>query len=120
MTDAAMIADKYIALWNETDQARRRTLIAKAWTEDAIYVDPMMRGQGHGEIDALIGAVHQRFPGCRFALSGEADGYAGHVRFSWRLGAAEAAPIAHGTDFGIVAGDGRLKSIAGFLDHVNS
>jgi SnoaL-like domain len=120
MSDTAMIADKYIALWNETDQSRRRTLIAKAWTEDAIYVDPMMRGRGHDEIDALIAAVHQRFPGHRFALSGKADGYGDHVRFSWTLGAAEAAPIACGTDFGTVAGDGRLKSIAGFLDRVNA
>ncbi|HLW90656.1 MAG TPA: nuclear transport factor 2 family protein [Roseiarcus sp.] len=120
MTDVATIAEKYIALWNEADQNRRKALIAKAWTEDAIYADPMMQGRGHDEIDALIGAVHQRFPGHRFALSGRPDGHGDKVRFSWTLGVADAAPIAHGTDFGIVANDGRLKAITGFLDHVSA
>jgi hypothetical protein len=120
MTDAAMIADRYIALWNEADQARRKALIAKAWTEDAIYIDPMMEGHGHDEIDAMIGAVHQRFPGHRFAVSGQPDGYGVRVRFSWTLGTADAEPIAHGTDFGIVADDGRLQAVTGFLDHVKA
>ena len=118
MTDAATIAERYIELWNETDPQSRKKLIASAWTEDAIYVDPMMKGQGHAEISALIGAVHERFPGYRFQLSGAPDGHGDRLRFSWALGAPDAAPVAHGTDFGIVAEDGRLKSISGFLDQV--
>jgi ketosteroid isomerase-like protein len=118
MTDAAIVAEKYIAVWNEADQARRKDLLAKAWTEDATYIDPMMQGRGHDEIDAMIGAVHQRFPGHVFALHGLADGHGDRVRFSWSLGAAGAEPIARGTDFGVLAGDGRLKAITGFLDHV--
>ena len=117
--DAAKIADRYIDLWNEPDPNRRKALIASAWTEDATYVDPMMAGRGHDEIDALIGAVHERFPGHSFALSGKPDGHNDRLRFSWTLGAAGAAPIAHGTDFGAVAADGRLKAITGFLDQVN-
>jgi hypothetical protein len=120
MTDAAMIAEKYIALWNESDQVRRKGLIAKTWTEDATYLDPMMGGRGHDEIDALIGAVHHRFPGHRFALLGKPDGHGDRVRFSWTLAASDAEPIAHGTDFGVIAGDGRLKAVTGFLDHVKA
>jgi SnoaL-like domain len=116
MTDAAKIAERYIDLWNETDGHNRKTLIASGWTEDALYVDPMMKGQGHAEIDALIGAVHDRFPGHRFQLDGTPEGHGDRLRFSWTLGAPNAAPIAHGTDFGIVAADGRLKSVSGFLD----
>ncbi|HXW19635.1 MAG TPA: nuclear transport factor 2 family protein [Roseiarcus sp.] len=120
MSEATKIADAYIALWNEADRTRRKTLIAKAWTEDAVYVDPMMSGKGHNEIDALIGAVHERFPGASFALAGKPDGYADHVRFSWTLATGQEPPIAHGTDFGTMSADGRLKSIAGFLDHVRT
>ena len=120
MNDAAKIAERYIDVWNETDAQNRKRLIASAWTEDALYVDPLMKGQGHGEIDALIGAVHERFPGHRFVLKGDADGHGDRVRFTWTLGAADAAPIAQGTDFGIVAADGRLKSVSGFLDQVNA
>jgi hypothetical protein len=49
MTDAAQIADRYIAVWNETDPARRRALLAEGWTENATYVDPLMAGEGHDE-----------------------------------------------------------------------
>jgi hypothetical protein len=118
MTDAAKIAENYIRLWNETDADNRKKLIASAWTEDALYIDPMMKGQGHSEIDALIGAVHERFPGHRFVLKGAADGYGDRLRFTWTLGAEGAAPIVQGTDFGVVTAEGRLKSVSGFLDYV--
>ena len=117
MTDAVRTAERYIDLWNETDARNRRKLIASAWTEDATYVDPLMRGQGHSEIDALIGAVHERFPGFRFSLIGQADGHGDHVRFSWGLGPDGSDSPIKGTDFAVVA-DGRLKVVTGFLDQV--
>ena len=120
MPDAVKIAESYIDLWNETNPVSRKTMIAAAWSEDAIYIDPLMKGQGHSEIDALIGAVHQRFPGHRFTLKGAADGHGDRLRFSWTLGEPNAAPIAHGTDFAVVAADGRLKSVSGFLDQVKA
>ncbi len=116
MTNAPEIATRYVALWNETDGERRRDLIAESWTENASYVDPLMRGEGHDGIDALIAAVHERFPGHRFTVRGEPDGHNNRVRFSWSLGAADAPPVAHGTDFAVLAADGRLQSVTGFLD----
>jgi hypothetical protein len=119
MTDAAQIADRYIAVWNETDPARRRALLAEGWTENATYVDPLMAGEGREQIGALIAAVHERFPGFRFTLDGRADGYRDRIRFSWALGPETEADMIKGTDF-IVVEDGRLKSITGFLDKVPS
>ena len=40
------VIDRYFAIWNETDPARRRSLIAKTWTESANYLDPLMQGDG--------------------------------------------------------------------------
>jgi hypothetical protein len=117
MSDAAVIANHYIAVWNETDSQRRRALLAHSWTEDGTYTDPLMHGEGHDEIDALIGAVQQRFPDFRFALTGRADGYGDHVRFSWELGPKDGESLIKGTDFAVLEGD-RLKSVSGFLDQV--
>jgi hypothetical protein len=117
MTDAVQIADRYITVWNETDPIRRRELLTEWWAEDAIYVDPMMAGEGRDQIGALIAAVHQRFPGFRFKLAGRADGHHDTVRFSWALGSESQADMIKGTDF-VVVKDGRLKSITGFLDKV--
>jgi hypothetical protein len=117
MTDAAKIANAYISAWNETDPARRRAMISEGWTEDASYVDPLMSGKGREQIDGLICAVQDRFPGFRFALVGQADGHAEHVRFSWSLGPKGDEDMIKGTDFAVVEG-GRLKSVTGFLDKV--
>jgi hypothetical protein len=117
MTDPVAIANRYIALWNEADPARRRALLAEGWAENAAYVDPLAKGQGHDEISALIGAVQQRFPGFLFRLTGHADGYADKLRFSWALGPASDADMIQGTDFALVE-NGRLRSVTGFLDKV--
>ena len=86
MTDANAIAANYIAAWNETDAGRRKAIIARTFATDAAYVDPLMKGDGHDGVDALIAGVHARFPGFRFALIGKPDAHGEHVRFSWGLG----------------------------------
>jgi SnoaL-like domain len=117
MTKASEIADRYIAVWNETDQSRCRALLAEGWAENATYVDPLMSAEGREQIGALIAAVHERFPGFRFRLEGRADGYGENVRFSWMLGPQAEADMIKGTDFIVVEG-GRLKSVTGFLDKI--
>lgn len=113
------LVDRYIAIWNETDAGRRHELIAQTWTEDASYVDPMMRGEGHAGIDTMVQAVQQRFPGHRFQQAGTVDAHHDRVRFGWELvangAATPAGVIARGTDFGIVAGE-RLQAVTGFLE----
>jgi len=116
MTDPMTIAHRYIEVWNEVDPAHRRRLMEACWIEGASYVDPTMQGTGREQIDALIGAVHARFPGHRFTLRGQPDGYGDRVRFSWALAAPGAPAVAHGTDFGIMAADGCLSAVTGFLD----
>lgn len=111
------IAQQYIAAWNETDSERRRALISQTWSEDATYVDPLMAGRGHAEVNALMAGVQQRFPDFRFVLIGKPEGVADRVRFSWGLGPDGADAPIKGTDF-VEVEDGRLKSVTGFLDQV--
>ena len=111
------LADRYIAMWNETDAVRRRALIAAVWTPDGAYVDPVVQSDGHGGIDAMVKAVQERFPGHRFARTSDVDAHHDRVRFRWTLGPDGGAAIVEGVDFGTVAGD-RLKSITGFFDKV--
>ena len=62
MTDVNTSARNYIDLWNERAQGRRREMLAANWTTDAKYVDPLMSGDGHDGVDALVAGVQQRFP----------------------------------------------------------
>jgi hypothetical protein len=115
MNDATTMADRYIAVWNETDPARRHSLIKQAWSENGVYVDPLMAAEGHAEIDGLVAAVHSRFPGFRFSLKGKADGYGNNLRFSWALGPEGGESLVEGTDFAVLEGN-RLKTVKGFID----
>ncbi|MBK1657941.1 nuclear transport factor 2 family protein [Paracraurococcus ruber] len=110
------LIDRYIACWNATDAAARRGLVAATFTEGAGYCDPMLEGEGHAGIDALIAAAQQHFPGLRFSRRGTADAHHHWLRFSWDLGPEGASPIAGGTDMALVAADGRLAAVTGFID----
>jgi len=117
MSNPTELIDRYIAAWNETDAAARRDLIARTWASDASYLDPVLQGDGHGGIDAMIRSVHERFPGHRFRRTGEVDAHHDRVRFAWELAPDGGAAVVHGTDFAVLAGD-RLKMVTGFFDHV--
>src|SRR5258708_20416037 len=82
MTDVNTIAHRYIDLWNERTPSRRREILSQHWTRDARYVDPLMSGDGHDGVDALIAGVQQRFPDFRFSLLCQPNGYGAHVPFS--------------------------------------
>ena len=83
MTDVKTIARQYIDLWNERTPQRRHEMLAATWTNDARYADPLMSGEGHDGVDALIAGVQARFPDFRFRLLGEPNGFGEHLRFSW-------------------------------------
>lgn len=112
----AEIAAQYVDIWNETDPARRRVLIERTFTLQASYLDPLMKSAGHDGLDAMIGAAQSQFAGLRFAVLGKPDGHNDVVRFSWSLGPGNAEPIACGTDVAVMASDGRIEKITGFLD----
>ena len=116
--NADNIATRYVAAWNESDPDRRRRSVASLWTEDGTYRDPLMQGEGHDGIDALIGGVQARFPDFRFTLAGNVDGFGNCLRFSWALGPAGSAAMIEGTDFAVLADDGRLCSVTGFIDRL--
>src|SRR5690606_28751179 len=97
MTDFQTIAEAYISAWNETDATRRERLLEKTFTSDVRYRDPLLQGDGHAGVEALIGGVHQQFPGFRFALKSGPDGFGDHSRFSWTLGPAGSESVIEGT-----------------------
>ncbi|GAA5060567.1 hypothetical protein HNP84_010038 [Thermocatellispora tengchongensis] len=118
MTDYAALVERYIATWNETDAETRAKAVAGLWTEDGSYTDPLADVRGHDAIGAVIGAVHERFPGFVFTPGSLLDGHGRLVRFTWGLGPAGGEPLAEGFDVAELAEDGRIARVLGFLDKV--
>jgi hypothetical protein len=110
------IADRYLATWNEADDARRHALVAALWSPQGRYADPLMSGQGHDGIARMIAAARTQFPGLVFSARGQADGHGPFARFSWSLGPADGAPVAGGTDVARLDDAGRVVEVIGFLD----
>jgi hypothetical protein len=118
MTATPDLADRYLAAWNETDPAARQVALAELFTDDVRYTDPLVVAEGRDALDATIGAVQQQFTGFVFRLAGPVDAHHGQLRFTWELGPeGQEAPIA-GFDVALLDGDGRIRTVAGFLDRV--
>ncbi len=115
MSDVETTVDTYLAMWNETDAARRGDLIERAWTDDARYVDPLLEAEGHDAISEMVAGVHTHYPGHRFRRLSGVDVHHDLLRFAWELAAPDGTVTVAGIDVGVLAPDGRLQRIAGFF-----
>jgi hypothetical protein len=115
MDNPEEIAERYIAAFNETDAARRRELLEALFTNDSTYTDPQVDLRGRDEIDGFIAQTQGHFPGFTFTLGGAVDAHHDQARFQWHAGPAEEPDQFVGFDV-IVADDGRIRSVYGFID----
>lgn len=115
MSDVTSTVDTYLAMWNETDPARRAQHIARAWTGDGRYVDPMLEAEGHAALGEMVTGVQAKFPGHRFRRVSGVDVHHDELRFGWELAGPDGAVVVAGLDVGTLAPDGRLRHITGFF-----
>lgn len=116
MNNLTDLIDRYIAAWNETDPDRRRQLIAETYTDDAVYVDPLLTGNGRAGIDAMIAGFQASYPDHAFRRSSQVESHHDRVRFTWELAPGDGETIVAGTDVAVISPDIRLQSVTGFID----
>lgn len=116
MSAIESLVKQYLATFNETDAARRRSLIEQVYTDDAGYSDPLGAVTGRAAIDGFIATVQQHYPGIVFTLAGSVDAHHNQARFTWHAGPPGAKePAAIGFDV-VVTENGRVRQVYGFLD----
>ena len=110
---------RYLEAWNASDPEMLAKAVAAAWTVDGSYTDPLADVSGHEQIAAVIAGAQAQFAGFSFRLSGTVDGHHDIARFSWELVSVAdgSAPVA-GFDVIELDGDGRIRTVHGFLDRV--
>jgi len=110
---------RYFEAWNAREPKARTKAVAAAWAVVGGYTDPLADVVGHEQIAGVIAAAHEQFPGFTFRLTGAVDGHHDTARFSWELvnEVDGSAPVA-GSDVITLAGDGRIRTVLGFLDRV--
>lgn len=117
MSDNSRLAKAYIDSWNDTNSASRKSAIAEVYSQQVSYRDPVMSSDGQDGLDQLISSLHERFPGFRFKLKGEAESFGDILRFSWTLGPDGVPAPIEGTDY-VVVQDGKIDRVTGYLDKV--
>ena len=115
MTTTEEIVLAYVAAWTETDEGKRRALLAKSWAENGTYSDPTVEVVGREALVQHIGGIHQRFAGHRILLTSGVDEHHGRLRFTWGMVSPKGSRVYEGIDFGEVGSDGRLIRITGFF-----
>ena len=88
MTDVASTIERYFAVWNECDPARRRELIARDMeqrTPPTSTRSSAAEGRD-GAGPAMVGAFLAQMPGARFrAVPSDSTAHHDRVRFGWQL-----------------------------------
>jgi hypothetical protein len=120
MSALESVVENYVASWNETDPARRKSALAASCAGDASYRDPVMTSDGHAGLDAMLAGVQAKFPGFVLKRISKIDSHNGAVRFAWSLGPAAGPSVVEGVDFATLSADGKLASIVGFIDKMPS
>jgi hypothetical protein len=128
--NAAELAEKYLALWNESDADRRRRMIAELWTQDgrhilqppqeirAIAARPgvamtaILEARGYQEIEARAASAYEHWVGSEglsFRGRNDAERLGDVVKFHWEAVTKDGELFGVGLVFLVLAADGRIE-----------
>jgi hypothetical protein len=106
--------DDHLAGYCEPDPAKRRALLAGAWVEDGVLMDPPMDATGVEAIAGLTDVVLEHYPEHTFRRTSAVDVHHDHARYAWDLVAPDGTVAVSGVDVAQVR-DGRLAQVVGFF-----
>jgi len=117
--DVPDIVLDYASLWSMPDAAERLEILEAVWVQDGSYVDPLLDEPVTGieafnrYLDGFTGA----YPGYYFTVRAweRGDFHHDRLRMRWHFCSPDGESLVEGTDFGILAADGRFQSVTVFF-----
>jgi hypothetical protein len=113
MLDAQDLAERYVAVWNESESARRRQLIVELWVPEGRHYVGVREAIGYDALEQRVTGSHNknvRDGGHRFRAAKDARGLRNIVTFRWEmLRAGEEQVVARGLEVLMVGDDGRFQ-----------
>lgn len=120
MGDIRAFVDRYVNIWNESDDARRRETIRALWQEDASHLARTLEAVGHGGIETRVKTAYEKWvkeKGNVFRLRDGVDGHHDTIKLRWEmLPAGGSEVISIGFDFLVLGGDGRIRTGYQFIE----
>jgi hypothetical protein len=112
MDNAQRLADRYAAVWNETDPERRRRAIAELWTPNGRHYVNTREACGYAALEQRITGSYEknvRDGGRRFRAAQDARALRDAVTFHWEMLPADSDEvIATGLEFLILDREGHI------------
>ena len=107
------IADRFLAVWSETDAAARRAGLAAIAVDDLSFRDEWAATEGIDDLVAHIGAAQQHMPGVKLERDGPVRHCQGTALADWVVRGRDGAVSRRGTNVLELAPDGRLAGVVG-------
>jgi hypothetical protein len=112
MLDPQTLADRYVAVWNEKDEKRRRETIASLWVPDGQHFVEGRQARGYEELEKRIRGSHEknvRDDRNRSRAAPGARRLHDVVTFHWEMLPADADTVmVRGLQFLIINDEGRI------------
>jgi hypothetical protein len=106
----------YGAAWLETDPEQRMRHLEAAWSDDAVYSDPLAHVAGRTALHEHIGGTQAALPGSRIAVTSTPVRHHDSAFFRWTMTGPDGAVVMTGFDVVQLADDGRIARLTGFFD----
>lgn len=131
------IVDRYVAVWNEADPARRRAAVGDLWAADGVHVlqppvemrdaaasvgffDLVLEARGHAALDRRVARAHDEFVasgGYAFRSKGDAERLRDVVKFRWEMVRRDGGAVAAvGLEILVLGADGRITDDYQFIE----
>ena len=115
----AVFAERYVAVWNEPDAARRRRSIEALWAPDGANFTSGSEHRGYDALEARVRVAHHKWVrdgGCVFRQR-NAAWHHGAVRVLWDMVSISSGEvISTGLEFLVLGADGRIQHDYQFIE----
>jgi hypothetical protein len=112
MLDPQTLADRYVAVWNEADEKRRRDAISALWVPNGQHFVEGRQARGYEELEKRVRGSHEKNVkenGNRFRAAPGARRLHDVVTFHWEMLPANGDTVlVRGLEFLIIDDEGRI------------
>jgi hypothetical protein len=120
MKDMTELIDRYLAVWNEPDAAKRDVAVAEIWRVDAFAASAASQYAGREAIAGRVTRTYEDFvakQGFVFRAVGDPDVHHEAMRIRWEMAPAAGGPaVSGGVQFLILDAEGRVRYDYQFID----
>lgn len=112
MIDAQELANRYVAVWMETDPARRKEQIAALWIPDGEHFVDTREACGYESLEARIAGSHEknvRVGGHWFRATTNARALRDVVTFGWEMLRGDTI-VGSGFEILLITPEGRIRT----------